>query len=106
MSQFWIQAELVVTQPEKLQQTQTELLKLQELTLQEAGCIQFSVCQVKGDPYRFNLWESWVDENAFALHMQASYTQGYFAQNLTEVATSQRLIPLTVKCTELMESAC
>lgn len=66
-------------------QVSAELLKLQRLTRAEAGCLRFDLFQVEDEPRRLLLLETFVDDAAFALHLQAPYTQEYFALEMTEV---------------------
>ncbi|MGP8290742.1 putative quinol monooxygenase [Vreelandella zhanjiangensis] len=60
-----------ITVPENdLNAVKAELINHHWLTLKEPGCITFEVTQDKIDPYRFNVYEEFVDRTAFEQHQQ------------------------------------
>lgn len=55
--------------PEKdLQEVRRELINHRLLTLDEPGCISFIVTENAENPLRFDVFEEFVDRQAFALH--------------------------------------
>lgn len=62
-----------------------QLRNLQVLTRQEAGCRRFDFFQSLADPGHLWLLEAFVDEAAFTRHLEAPYTQAYFALRMTEL---------------------
>lgn len=59
-----------------LELVQTELPNHTRLTLEETGCITFSVVQNSDNPLRFDVYEEFADKESFELHQQrvkASY---------------------------------
>lgn len=56
--------------PEKdLQEVRRELINHRRLTLDEPGCISFIVTENAENPLRFDVFEEFVDRQAFALHL-------------------------------------
>lgn len=53
-----------------LDAVKAELINHRQLTLEEPGCITFEVTQDKTNPYRFNVYEEFVDRAAFDQHQQ------------------------------------
>ncbi|WP_417553393.1 putative quinol monooxygenase [Marinomonas fungiae] len=51
-----------------LELVQTELANHTRLTLEEAGCITFSVVQNLENPLRFDVYEEFSDRESFELH--------------------------------------
>ena len=55
--------------PEKdLQEVRRELVNHRRLTLEEPGCVSFIVTESAESPLRFDVFEEFVDRQAFALH--------------------------------------
>lgn len=58
-----------ITIPESdLKPITTELPNHCALTLQEPGCLEFKVTQDKCNPLRFDVYEEFIDAEAFELH--------------------------------------
>ena len=53
-----------------LELVQAELVNHTRLTLEETGCITFSVTQNPDNPLRFDVYEEFADKEAFDLHQQ------------------------------------
>ena len=53
-----------------LELVQTELVNHISLTLEETGCITFSVTQNPENPLRFDVYEEFLDKASFELHQQ------------------------------------
>ena len=41
-----------------------------KLTLEEPGCVVFDVTQDIANPYKFNVYEEFIDQTAFEYHQQ------------------------------------
>ena len=54
----------------ELELVQTELPNHTRLTLEEAGCITFSVIQNSENPLRFDVYEEFLDKASFELHQK------------------------------------
>ncbi|WP_018917359.1 putative quinol monooxygenase [Vreelandella zhanjiangensis] len=60
-----------ITVPESdLEAVKAGLIHHRQLTFEEPGCIMFEVTQDKADPYRFNVYEEFIDRTAFEQHQQ------------------------------------
>lgn len=71
-----------------------ELTILVKQTQAESGCQQFELHQAEREPHLFILWECFINQSAFELHMQQAYTKTYFElvkPKLTESTNSIRL---------------
>ncbi|REC96430.1 putative quinol monooxygenase [Kushneria indalinina] len=55
---------------DELEAINQELANHCRLTLEEPGCITFRVIQEENDPCRFNVYEEFVDREAFELHQR------------------------------------
>ena len=53
-----------------LELVQAELVNHTRLTLEETGCITFSVTQNQENPFRFDVYEEFADKESFDLHQQ------------------------------------
>ena len=53
-----------------LELVKTELVNHTRLTLEETGCITFSVIQSPENPLRFDVYEEFLDKASFELHQQ------------------------------------
>lgn len=91
MSKLWVSAGLKTCSDKPLEYIQQALIKLQQATVKEAGCITFDVLQHRDDPALFTLWEEWVDVDALSQHFQMPHTLEYLAQSLTEVTYIEKL---------------
>ena len=63
--------------PEKIDLVKSELLKLIEPTLQEAGCIQYDLHQDDGDPSVFLFYENWESRELWQTHMNNTHLAEY-----------------------------
>jgi quinol monooxygenase YgiN len=91
MTKLWISAGLKATQEKPIQSIKQALIELQQMTIQEPGCIQFDLLQHRDNPEQFTLWEEWINEAALTNHFQQPHTKSYLAQQLTEVVYIEKL---------------
>ena len=82
---YYVTAELKVKIEGRLQEAKEALAQLCKKTLEESGCMLFTLHQDAKQPTRFLLWERFDDEAAFKLHFDAPHTKAYLAMDLTEV---------------------
>ncbi|TDR12439.1 putative quinol monooxygenase [Marinomonas communis] len=54
----------------ELELVQAELVNHTRFTLEEAGCITFSVTQNPDNPLRFDVYEEFADKESFELHQK------------------------------------
>ncbi|TOM29237.1 antibiotic biosynthesis monooxygenase, partial [Vibrio parahaemolyticus] len=69
MSKVTLKGFILVPESE-LESVKSELVNHKRLTLEESGCITFSVTQNSEDPLRFDVYEEFIDKMAFAYHQQ------------------------------------
>lgn len=75
MSKVILKGFILVPEPE-LELVKNELVNHKRLTLDEPGCITFSVIENPENPLRFDVYEEFVDKVAFEQHqkrVKASY---------------------------------
>jgi len=75
-------------------QLKEDLLKIVNLTRQEAGCLQFEIHEGVKNPDMFVLWEHFASQADFDKHLAMSYTKDYFVKGnalSTDVVTLKRL---------------
>ena len=60
---------IIVPEPE-LELVKNELINHKRLTLNEPGCITFCVTENSENPLRFDVYEEFVDRNAFEQHQE------------------------------------
>lgn len=58
---------IIVSEPD-LDAVKAELINHQRLTLAEPGCLVFEVVQCTMNPYRFDVYEEFIDRDAFERH--------------------------------------
>lgn len=75
---------LIKSKPGKANVLKAALLDLIEETLKEPGCELFKIFQHDADPEALTLWEIFSSQAALTAHLQQSYTQKFFALELTE----------------------
>ena len=63
--------------PEKIDLVKSELLKLIEPTLQEAGCLQYDLHQDNDDPAVFLFYENWESRELWQAHMNNTHLAEY-----------------------------
>lgn len=71
----------IVGKPGHGDQLRRALIKLEEATRKERGCMEFSFFQAVSDPDSFVLLEHFVDEPALKLHMTLEHTRTFFSTN-------------------------
>ena len=91
MTQLCVNAVLVTNDNQPTEEVKKELLSLQKLTLEEAGCIRFEILQDHNAPERFTLWEIWISQEALDVHLKAPYTQCYLDKGLTSLDHIEKL---------------
>lgn len=63
--------------PDKVDLVKSELLKLIEPTLAEAGCIQYDLHQDNNNPAIFVLYENWKNRDLWQTHMNNTHLAEY-----------------------------
>ena len=61
------------TRPDKAAEVRAILAQHSRASAAETGCIQFNAYQDAEDPTRFALYESYVDDEAFAAHRRTEH---------------------------------
>ncbi|RUM56664.1 MAG: antibiotic biosynthesis monooxygenase [Marinomonas sp.] len=69
MSKVTLKGFILVPESE-LELVKSELINHTRLTLEETGCITFSVIQNPDNPLRFDVYEEFSDKESFDLHQQ------------------------------------
>ncbi|MDL2044627.1 antibiotic biosynthesis monooxygenase [Vibrio parahaemolyticus] len=75
MTKVTLKGFILVPQSE-LELVKSELVNHRRLTLEETGCITFSVIQSSDNPLRFDVYEEFTDKESFEQHqkrVKASY---------------------------------
>ena len=67
MSKVTLQGHIIVPDAD-LAIVKNELLIHEKLTKQESGCLIFEVSQDQSDSSKFNVYEEFIDQNAFDNH--------------------------------------
>jgi quinol monooxygenase YgiN/predicted enzyme related to lactoylglutathione lyase len=62
-----------------------ELIKLRNQTLLERGNVSFDIKQLKEDPTKIILWESFKNEQAFNEHLSSKHLQEFIKLDLVEI---------------------
>jgi quinol monooxygenase YgiN len=70
------------TRPDKADHVRALLAQHSRASAAEAGCIHFIAHQDAKDPTRFALYESYVDEDAFAAHRRTEHFRVNVEQTL------------------------
>ncbi|HCE4761481.1 putative quinol monooxygenase [Vibrio parahaemolyticus] len=78
MSRIILKGYILVPEQD-LQIVKRELVNHKKLTLQEQGCISFSVTENSDNPLRFDVFEEFVDKAAFEQH-QARVKSSYWGK--------------------------
>ena len=78
MSKITLKGYILVPEQD-LQIVKRELINHKKLTLQEQGCISFSVIENSDNPLRFDVFEEFVDKAAFEQH-QARVKSSYWGK--------------------------
>ncbi|MGX9419053.1 putative quinol monooxygenase [Vibrio sp. RC27] len=83
MSKVILQGYIVVPDSD-LAVVKTELVNHKRLTLEEAGCLTFTVTQDVADVHQFHVYEEFVDQTAFDHHQARvkSSTWGKVTKNV------------------------
>lgn len=68
---------IIEAQPEKIELVKSELLKLVEPTLNEAGCIQYDFHQDNQNPAIFLAYENWENRELWQNHMQSAHLAAF-----------------------------
>lgn len=63
----------IVIKPNQIELVKSELLKLIEPTLKEAGCIQYDLHQDNDNPSVFLFYETWQSRELWQEHMKSSH---------------------------------
>ncbi|CAD7847911.1 MAG: hypothetical protein [Olavius algarvensis Gamma 3 endosymbiont] len=77
----------IEAQPEQIELVKTELLKLIEPTLAEAGCIQYDLHQDNDDPAVFMFYENWENRELWQAHMNNTHLAEYMNATAGAVAS-------------------
>ena len=73
--------------PDKIELVKTELLKLIEPTLKEAGCIQYDLHQDNENPAIFMFYENWESRELWQEHMNNTHLAEYMKATEGAVAS-------------------
>ncbi|MDH3377011.1 MAG: antibiotic biosynthesis monooxygenase [Gammaproteobacteria bacterium] len=73
--------------PDKIELVKTELLKLIEPTLKEAGCIQYDLHQDNENPAVFVFYENWESRRLWQAHMNNTHLAEYMEATAGAVAS-------------------
>ncbi|ENO1832311.1 antibiotic biosynthesis monooxygenase [Vibrio vulnificus] len=69
MSKVTLKGFILVPESE-LEVVKSELVTHKRLTLEESGCITFSVTENSNNPLRFDVYEKFKDKSAFEYHQK------------------------------------
>ncbi|MEM7799288.1 MAG: putative quinol monooxygenase [Chloroflexota bacterium] len=72
---------------DKIELVKTELVKLIEPTLKEAGCIQYDLHQDNDNPAIFVFYENWESRELWQNHMNNAHLAAYMAATDGAVAS-------------------
>jgi (4S)-4-hydroxy-5-phosphonooxypentane-2,3-dione isomerase len=61
--------------PDKLEEFIKASLENHYHSIQETGNLRFDVCQDQLDPYKFMLYEAYIDESSAAAHKETAHYQ-------------------------------
>ncbi|MFS8152153.1 putative quinol monooxygenase [Vreelandella titanicae] len=67
MSKVILKGFIIVPEPD-LNAVKAELINHKRLTLAEPGCLVFEVVQCTINPYRFDVYEEFIDRDSFERH--------------------------------------
>ncbi|MGP9766858.1 putative quinol monooxygenase [Halomonas sp. AOP13-D3-9] len=67
MSKVILKGFIIVPEPD-LNAVKAELINHKRLTLAEPGCLVFEVAQCTINPYRFDVYEEFIDRGSFERH--------------------------------------
>ena len=73
--------------PDKTELVKSELLKLVEPTLKEAGCLQYDLHQDNENPEVFLFYENWESRELWRRHMESRHIANYAAATAGAVAS-------------------
>ncbi|WP_420413546.1 putative quinol monooxygenase [Roseibium sp.] len=76
----------ITAQPDKIELVKTELLKLIDITREEAGCINYDLHQDNENPAHFLFYENWETRELWQAHMKAPHLAAYLAATEGAVA--------------------
>jgi quinol monooxygenase YgiN len=88
---------IIRAKPGQEDRLRLELVKVVKATQAEPGCRMFHIHEIADSPGQFMLWEVFASRQSLREHVEAAYTQAYFAvaQSLmsqpTEVIKLDRL---------------
>ncbi len=81
---FYLTADVQICKPEDSELGRIELENIRRLSLEEAGCTMFEICQDREDPCRFIVWGRFTDEAAFDWHYAQPYVQDWFSSEISK----------------------
>ena len=76
----------IIAKSDRVDFVKTELIKLIEPTLKEAGCVQYDLHQDNNDPAVFLFFENWESRELWQHHMQSDHLKAF--QTVTDGAVS------------------
>ncbi|QDG75871.1 putative quinol monooxygenase [Labrenzia sp. PHM005] len=76
----------ITAQSDKIELVKTELLKLIDITREEAGCINYDLHQDNENPAQFLFYENWETRELWQAHMKAPHLAAYLAATEGAVA--------------------
>jgi len=69
----------IIAQEDKIELVRAELLKLIDITRDEAGCINYDLHQDNENPAHFLFYENWVSRERWQAHMGNQHLADYLA---------------------------
>lgn len=87
MSKNLIIVARIEANPDQIELVKTELLKLIEPTLQEAGCLQYDLQQDNENPAAFLFYENWESRELWQEHMNNPHLAAYIKATEGAVAS-------------------
>jgi len=67
----------IIAKDDKIDLIKAELLKLIDITLAEAGCINYDLHQDNKNPAHFVIYEKWETGELWQAHMDAKHLQDF-----------------------------
>ena len=82
---YYSTAILKIKDPQNIELTKCELVKLKAQTILETGNKTFDIHQSKEDPTKIIIWECFIDEKSFREHLDSKHLQDFIQLDLVEI---------------------
>ena len=82
---YYSTAILRIKDPQNIEFTKDELVKLKGQTILETGNRAFDIHQLKEDPSKIIIWECFTDEKSFKEHLDSKHLQDFIQLDLVEI---------------------